>query len=132
MLSQGSEFRFDHVHIYCSDLAASERWFVEGLGAEVMQRTQMGDSTTIFTELGGTRVLLRSQPTVTGQRPAGPPTFGTHHFGLRVDDLDATAAELKRRGVHFTEEPREFRPGVRIAFIKGPDDVVIELLERKD
>jgi len=27
-------------------------------------------------------------------------------------------------------EPKTIRPGVRIAFIQGPDDVRIELLER--
>jgi hypothetical protein len=61
----------------------------------------------------------------------GSSRFGTDHIGLLVDDLDATAAELKRRGVQFQMEPSEFRPGLRISFILGPDQVRIELLERK-
>ena len=38
--------------------------------------------------------------------------------------------ELKRRGAQVIVEPKTIRPGVRIAFIQGPDDVRIELLER--
>ena len=53
------------------------------------------------------------------------------HFGLRVDDMDDAVAELKRRGAQFTLEPRTIRPGVRIAFVQAPDNVRIELLERR-
>jgi glyoxylase I family protein len=53
------------------------------------------------------------------------------HLGLRVDDLDAAVAELKRRGAQVIVEPKTIRPGVRIAFLQGPDDVRIELLERR-
>jgi lactoylglutathione lyase len=47
-----------------------------------------------------------------------------------VQGLDEAAAELKAKGVEFTMEPREARPGVRIAFIRGPQNISIELLER--
>jgi catechol 2,3-dioxygenase-like lactoylglutathione lyase family enzyme len=56
--------------------------------------------------------------------------IGLDHLGLRVDDVDAATAELKRRGAKVLVEPKTIRPGVRIAFIQGPDDVRIELLER--
>ena len=40
-------------------------------------------------------------------------------------------AELKTKGAEFTKEPTTVRPGVRIAFIRGPEGVSIELLDRK-
>jgi lactoylglutathione lyase len=43
---------------------------------------------------------------------------------------DEALAELKRRGADFMMEPRAIRPGVRIAFVRAPDNVRIELLER--
>ena len=43
---------------------------------------------------------------------------------------DEAVAELKRRGADFMMEPRAIRPGVRIAFVRAPDNVRIELLER--
>ena len=35
---------------------------------------------------------------------------------MRVDDVRKTAAELKARGVHFTQEPQEFAWGVSATF----------------
>jgi catechol 2,3-dioxygenase-like lactoylglutathione lyase family enzyme len=56
--------------------------------------------------------------------------LGEEHFGLKVKDLEATAAELKQRGVHFSVEPVEARPGVKMAYVTGPDNMRIELLQR--
>jgi len=36
----------------------------------------------------------------------------------------------KAKGVEFTKEPTTIRPGVRICFIRGPQGISIELLER--
>jgi len=47
-----------------------------------------------------------------------------------VKDIDAVAAEIKAKGVEFTKEPITIRPGVRICFIRGPQGISIELLER--
>jgi len=63
--------------------------------------------------------------------PCGVRHFGTDHFGLRVADVDATVAELRRRGVTIDVEPWDFTPTLRIAFVKGPDDIRIELVQAK-
>jgi catechol 2,3-dioxygenase-like lactoylglutathione lyase family enzyme len=52
------------------------------------------------------------------------------HFGFKVESVDEAVAELKRRGAEIAVEPRTIRPGVRIAFVRAPDDIRIELLER--
>ena len=44
--------------------------------------------------------------------------------------IDAVAAEIKAKGVEFTKEPTTIRPGVRICFLRGPQGISIELLER--
>ena len=41
-------------------------------------------------------------------------------------------AELRRRGVMIDVEPWDFGPTLRIAFVKGPDDVRIELVQTKE
>jgi catechol 2,3-dioxygenase-like lactoylglutathione lyase family enzyme len=64
--------------------------------------------------------------------PAGARHFGADHFGLRVLDVDATVAELRRRGVRIEVEPWDFGPTLRIAFVKGPDDVRVELVQTKE
>ena len=62
--------------------------------------------------------------------PPVTPYQGLDHFGLSVSGIDAIAAELKAKGVEFTKEPTTVRPGVRICFIRGPQGVSIELLDR--
>jgi catechol 2,3-dioxygenase-like lactoylglutathione lyase family enzyme len=64
--------------------------------------------------------------------PVSPrdPHLGLDHFGFRVDNVDEAVADLKRRGAEIAVEPRTIRPGVRIAFVRAPDDVRIELLQR--
>ena len=130
-MSEGIAYRFDHVHLYCTDLAASERWFVEGLGAKVSRRLEVGGSTMVYLRLGDTEIAIRQRREGEEMATAAHPQLGMDHFGLVVEDLDVAAAELKRRGVTFTREPQPFIPGVRIAFVLGPDNVSVELLERK-
>ena len=72
-------------------------------------------------------------PVTTGDGVNTPPVTpyqGLDHFGLTVKDIDAVAAEIKAKGVEFTKERTTIRPGVRICFIRGPQGISIELLER--
>ena len=64
-----------------------------------------------------------------GPAPSSP-YLGLDHIGLEVTGIDKMAAELKAKGAVFTTEPFTIRPGVRIAFVRGPEGVSIELLER--
>ena len=58
------------------------------------------------------------------------PYMGLDHVGLIVTGIDAIADELKGKGAAFTMEPTTIRPGVRIAFLRGPENVSIELVDR--
>lgn len=62
--------------------------------------------------------------------PPVTPYQGLDHFGLKVSGLDAVAAELKAKGVEFTKEPHSPRPGIKICFLRGPQGISIELLDR--
>jgi lactoylglutathione lyase len=111
------DYTFNHIHVFCSDLETSERWFVDGMGAASVLK------------LGGAQILLRGKREGEELAPAGSRHFGTDHFGLEVPDVDGTVAELRRRGVTIEVEPWDFRRDLRIAFVKGPDNVRIELVE---
>ena len=66
-----------------------------------------------------------------GQRGAPvTPYQGLDHFGLAVSGIDAIAADLKKKGVEFTKEPHSPRPGIKICFLRGPQGISIELLDR--
>lgn len=129
-MSNQLPYLFDHVHIYCSNLEASERWFVDVVGAEIVERRGTPTHPTIALRLGGGSLLLRGRLDAEELDAAGPPRFGTDHIGLLVPDVPTTIAELRRRGAEVSSEPRELRPGVFVAFVRGPDGVRLELLQR--
>ena len=55
--------------------------------------------------------------------------WGLEHFGIEVDDLDAEIKRLGDLGAKLLDGPTDSPTGMRIAFIQGPDDVRIELLQ---
>lgn len=121
---------FDHIHLRSPDPEATAAWYEAMLGAEIIRSVQQGQP-RIDLKLGGQDIFIA--PVVAGggvAEPPVPPYQGLDHFGLQVQGIDAVAAALQARGVHFTMLPREARPGLRIAFLRGPENVSIELLER--
>lgn len=52
---------------------------------------------------------------------------GWIHIGLRTDDARADCEKLKSKGVSFISGPVEFRPGVWVAYFRGPDGELCEL-----
>ena len=124
-----AKYGFDHIHLRSPDPEATASWFERMLGAEVLRTEQQGKP-RIDLKLGGQAIFIAQSDEAVAAPPSSP-YQGLDHFGLIVDGLDAAAAELKAKGVEFTMEPRQARPGVRIAFIKGPQNISIELLERK-
>ena len=99
--------------------------------ATPVEYVQSNGQPRVDLDLNGLTIFIAEVPDDSATPSAPPePYVGLDHLGLRVDDLDAATAELKRRGATFILEPKTIRPGVRIAFVQGPDEVRIELLER--
>ncbi len=46
--------------------------------------------------------------------------------------MDEFTARLKPKGVEFVVESTQPRLGVKMAFFKGPDDVLFEVVEIKE
>jgi catechol 2,3-dioxygenase-like lactoylglutathione lyase family enzyme len=123
-------YTWDHIHLRTPDPEATAQWFERIFGAQVI-RTPQGGSTRIDIKLGGGNIFLA--PVAPGDGVNAPPVTpyqGLDHFGLAVSGIDAVAAELKKKGVEFTMEPRIPRPGIKICFLRGPQGISIELLDR--
>jgi catechol 2,3-dioxygenase-like lactoylglutathione lyase family enzyme len=121
---------WDHVHLRSPDPEATAQWFERILGAQVV-RTQQQGQTRIDMKLGGANIFIAPVKAGDGvNTPPVTPYQGLDHFGLFVTHVDAVAADLKKKGVEFTMEPNTPRPGIRICFIRGPQGISIELLER--
>ena len=124
------EFTWDHTHIKTYDVPATAAWLQKFLGAANVQGTAVSEARADLV-IGGTKVIVTQvkQGDGVNATPAIP-YAGFEHFGLGVKDLDKVAADLKAQGVEFTREPVTPRPGLRICFIRSPQGVSIELLER--
>jgi catechol 2,3-dioxygenase-like lactoylglutathione lyase family enzyme len=69
--------------------------------------------------------------------PRGPDAVGSCHVSIQVGDLSGTLARLADAGHHPMGEVTELSlggvwEGCTIAYLRDPDGVVIELLQRRD
>ena len=124
-------YTYDHIHLRTRNPQSTIQYYQDMFDAEPVESVQSDGKPRVDLNLNGLTIFVAEVP-AEADVPMAPavPYIGLDHLGLRVDDLDTAAAELKRRGAVFMMEPRTIRPGVRIAFVQGPDDVRIELLER--
>ena len=53
------------------------------------------------------------------------------HLGFVVTDIAKTIDTMKKEKITITDEPFQFSPTIKIAFIEDPDGTLIELIERK-
>ena len=124
------DITFDHMHLRTPDAEATAQWFERMLGAEVLRTMQQGKP-RIDLKLGGVKIFIAEVAAGDGVgAPPVTPYQGLDHFGLFVKNIDAAAAELKAKGAEFTAEPHVPRPGIKICFLRGPQGISIELLER--
>jgi catechol 2,3-dioxygenase-like lactoylglutathione lyase family enzyme len=124
------EFTWDHTHIKTYDVSATADWFKDMLGARSVEGTKISAERADLI-IGGTKVIVTQvkQGDGVNATPAIP-YAGFEHFGLGVRDIDKVAADLKAKGVEFTRELVTPRPGLRICFIRSPQGISIELLDR--
>jgi catechol 2,3-dioxygenase-like lactoylglutathione lyase family enzyme len=126
-----ANFGWDHIHLRSKDPEATAKWYEQMLGAEVSRTMQQGQP-RIDLKVGGANVFIAKVTAGDGVNPPPvTPYQGLDHFGLTVSGIDEVCANLKAKGVEFTREPTTVRPGVRVAFLRAPEGVSIELLERK-
>ena len=124
-------YSYDHIHLRSREPMDTARYFNQMFGAEIKESIQSDGQSRVDIDINGLIIFIAKAEEST---PAGPvaPYVGLDHFGLRVENLDAAAADLKAKGAEFSMEPKDLRQGLRIAFVRAPGDVRIELLERSD
>jgi catechol 2,3-dioxygenase-like lactoylglutathione lyase family enzyme len=124
-------YSYDHIHLRTRDPRGTAEWYRNAFGARILESVQSDGQPRIDLDINGLTIFLATVPADAEMASApADPHLGLDHFGLRVDNLEVAAAELKQKGVTFTAEPRTIRPGTRIAFVQCPDNVRVELLER--
>jgi lactoylglutathione lyase len=126
-----TEFAYDHVHLRSPDPEETARYYQRMFGAEIIKSVQSDGRERVDMKLGGVMMFIaKVEPDQTLAGKQGNSYVGLDHLGLRVRDIDGVCDELKAKGAEFTVEPKTIRPGVRIAFVRGPQNVLIEILDR--
>ena len=124
------DFDFDHVHMVSKDVDAMIGYFERVFGGECVARGEFKGAPMATVKLGSMRVLVRGiRPGENPDAVAPDRVQGLDHFGVSVPDVEAAAKWLKSRGAVFTVEPNRPRPNGRmIAFVRGPDNIDIEIV----
>ena len=130
------DYCYDHVHLRSADPDAMGRFFETMFGAEVKRDiyppgTLYPGQMRVSMQLGGQKVLVA--PTHPHDPTAAAPQFpyyGVEHIGLTVDDVDAACEELRAKGADIAIGPLTRSAGLRLAFVRGPEGVMVELVQR--
>ena len=123
-------FKFDHVHLRSPDPEGTAAFYEKMFGAKILRSEQMGKPRIDIDLCGQMFFVAPVAPGADVAEPPESPYQGLDHVGLVVSDIDDVVAELKEKGADFTMEPTTIRPGTRIAFLRGPQGVSIELVDR--
>jgi lactoylglutathione lyase len=119
--------KYLHTMVRVTDLDTSLRFYRDALGLKELRRNDypQGRYTLIFLAAPGdesAQIELTfnwDAETYTGGR-----NFG--HLAYAVDDIYATCRRLRDHGVTINRPPRDGR----MAFVRSPDQISIELLQR--
>jgi catechol 2,3-dioxygenase-like lactoylglutathione lyase family enzyme len=109
-----------HVSINVSDAGAAERFYLEVLGLEKLDRPDFGFPGTWLGTPDGEQVHLIQVDNWVA--PKG------QHFSFRVEDLDGMRSHLQGRGVKVSE-PNEIDGVCRQSFFKDPSGNLIEITQ---
>jgi len=119
--------KYLHTMVRVANLDDSLRFYRDALGLEVLRKHEnpQGRFTLVFLAAPGqpeaqVELTYNWDPeTYTGGR-----NFG--HLAYEVDDIYATCERLQQHGVQILRPPRDGR----MAFVRSPDQVSIELLQK--
>ncbi len=122
--------QFLHAMVRVYDLDASLRFFgLLGLQEVRRRDSEKGRFTLVFLETGHPEDNAQLELTHNWDEPApytGGRNFG--HLAFAVDDIYAVCERLQSAGVTILRPPRDGR----MAFVRSPDAISIELLQRGD
>ncbi|MEC9397752.1 MAG: VOC family protein [Myxococcota bacterium] len=120
---------FLHSMVRIRDVEASLHFYCELLGLEEDRRrdSEKGRYTLIFLRApGDTEATVELTYNWDVEDYGNARNFG--HLAFAVDDIYATCQKLADAGVTINRPPRDGR----MAFVKSPDEISIELLQKGD
>lgn len=121
-----------HIAILTDDYATSKRFYTEIMGFEVISETYRAERKSYKLDLaiaGLYQIELFSFPDFR-ERGSYPEAKGLRHLAFAVDDVDAAAAELSKKGVSVEPVRIDEMTQKRFVFFNDPNGQPLELYER--
>ena len=123
----------NHVHLRSNDAESAAAWYTEHFGAKLIGSREVMPGTITITMDTGSPVRLNSSSQRAGesQEKAVPEInrLGLEHYGFETNDIVADIAHFENVGVRVVMPITDVGSGSKIAYIEGPDQVVIELVQ---
>jgi len=120
----------DHVHVICGDVEEAVKYFKKVFDGRDISRGEVRGYPMIRMDVQGVPINVMGTDAQAGRLAPGKGDRGLDHFGFRVKELEKTVEDLKRRGAKFSIGPSVSSAGVKYAFVEGPENIRIELVER--
>lgn len=121
--SQSLGLRLNHVGIYAKDYEESMRFYTKVLGLREAFTIKDNNGKPTLTYLQITRDTFLEVAPATGDR-----TPGLSHIGIWPENLNATVAGLRERGVTVAD-PRTGSTKTSITNVTDPNGIRLELLD---
>jgi catechol 2,3-dioxygenase-like lactoylglutathione lyase family enzyme len=134
-LNTARHHNFGHVHLFSADPPAAGAWYAKQFGFRSLARTQKRVYRDVQIAPAAFVTADHVSMIIYPVEYRGGGFVSTRgrvidHLGFSVDDLDATLARMRTDGVKVTTQPRTLADGrIKLAFIEGPDQVAIELIQ---
>jgi len=127
------DYKLDHVHLNSITPFETAQWFADNLGAEVINPwTDDNGIAHIVVNLKGSNIFVKGPTKNPPAESGSSTTYGIEHISFHTDDIEKSVADLKAKGIKFDlDVSPTLLPNIRHAFLRGPDNMLIELLERK-
>jgi lactoylglutathione lyase len=128
-------YRINHIHLKAPDPRKTAEWYTKAFAFKIVS-----DEVRVFgdrfvrcqSEDGGMMVNISGARTGEALGPGDATAHhGLEHFGFDSERLETDIARLEALGARLLEGPIQIPDGPRIAFLQAPDDVRVELIERR-
>ncbi|MBD8525104.1 VOC family protein [Pseudomarimonas arenosa] len=121
--------KYLHAMVRVRDLDASLRFYCDGLGLREVRRKEYPQGRFTLVYLGAPdnpEAEIELTHNWDEEDYGSARNFG--HLAFRVDDIYALCSHLMKQGVEINRPPRDGR----MAFVRSPDQISIELLQGGD
>jgi lactoylglutathione lyase len=123
-------YKLLHTRMRVNDIEQTVKFYEQALGLKVSRRhTSPRGAQLVFLSTPGSEEEIEIC-----QMPAGAEPVKVQpdlmHLAFGVDDLEAFAADLKKKGFALSDGPTKTGSGSVIAFIDAPEGYEVELIQK--